>query len=241
MIEAMSSQRDDQLNVLVLDDDEAMRTLLVDLVTRYEHQAVPASTAEEALALLPCWTFQVAFLDHNLPGLEGLLLGEYLRKNNPDMTIALVTGQDDPNLERRSRDLAIRFIAKPFNVAEIMTVIEEHQARARDREEARRGSEDSYHAAPIAEYFAEIEECFDVPSVPARIEERLVQVIKRCVNEMRSPSRYSERDRVMALAGLLAARVLGVSLPRSSSGRTYYEEYDAVMSGLGRKREFSGE
>ncbi|NIX18602.1 MAG: response regulator, partial [Actinobacteria bacterium] len=65
---------------------------------------------EEGLALLPDWTFQLAFLDHNLPGMEGLLLGEYLRDNNPEMTIALVTGSDEPKLERRTRDLKIKFV-----------------------------------------------------------------------------------------------------------------------------------
>ena len=50
--------------------------------------------------------------------------------------------------------------------------------------------------------------------------------------------RYTERDRVLALSGLLAARVLGVDLPRLPSGRTPYEEYDEIMRQHGRRTEF---
>jgi len=234
----VSEQRDDQLNILVIDDDEAVRTLLVDIVSRYDHQVVPATSAEEALSILPFWTFQVAFIDQMLPGLEGMLLGEYLRNNNPDMTISLVTGQDDPHLERRSRDLSIRFISKPFRVAEIVEVIEEHQEVAREREERRRRCEDEDFAPAFTGHVDELESCYDIPNVPSRIEERLIGTIKRCLNDLRSPTRYSERDRVVALSGLLAAKVLGVSLPKVSMGRSMYEEYDQIMRDQGRRTEF---
>lgn len=234
----MSSNWNDQLNILVIDDDEGVRDLLVDIISRDDHQVVPAATAEEALTLLPYWTFQVAFLDHRLPGLEGLLMGEYLLKNNPDMTIALVTGQDDPKVERRSRDLSFRYITKPFQVSDIVAVIEEHQAEARDREERRRRCEDPHYAPPIAEYADEVGACYDVPSVPTRIEDRLVETIKRCLNDLRSSTRYTERDRVVALSGLLAAKVLGLSLPKTSAGLTLYEDYDQIMRQRGRRTEF---
>ena len=109
----------DQLNILVIDDDEAMRHLLVDIVTRSGHQAVPAASAEAGLETLPYWTFQVAFIDHKLPGMEGLVLGEYLRRNNADMTIALITGESDQRLLRQTKALNITFVSKPFDVRQI--------------------------------------------------------------------------------------------------------------------------
>jgi DNA-binding response OmpR family regulator len=228
----------DQLNVLIIDDDPSIRRLLVEIVARQEHQAVPATTAEEGLELLPFWTFQVAFIDHNLPGMEGLVLGEYLRRNNPDMTIALVTAEGDFRLERRSRDLNIAFIPKPFEVRDILQVIEDYLDGAREREQRRRARQDEGFAPPIAEYVEELAAAFAVPNVPARVEARLTETIKRCLNDLRSVGRYTERDRVVALSGLLAARLLGVRLPRASSGRTLYEEYDQLMRERGRRTEF---
>ena len=101
-------------------------------------------------------------------------------------------------------------------------------------------TEDEDFAPPIARHANELAEAFTMPGVPSRIEDRLVETIKRCLSDLRTVGRYTERDRVLALSGLLAARVLGVRLPRAPSGRTYFEEYDALMRQHGRRPEFEG-
>lgn len=228
----------DQLNVLVIDDDPDVRALLVDVLNHREHQAIAVGSAEEGLEMLPTWTFQVAFIDQNLPGMEGMLLGEYLRRNNPDMLIALVTGAADRKLERRSRALSIRVVPKPFDVAQIYELLDDYKAEAEDRRVRRRKREDEDYAPPIARYADELDLCFDIPGVSNRIEGRLVATIKRSLNELRSVNRYTERDRVVALAGLLTAKVLGVDLPRTDEGATLYEEFDELMRTHGRRTEF---
>jgi CheY-like chemotaxis protein len=227
----------EQLNVLVIDDDPSMRELLSEVIHRCEHQVVTAESAEEALQLLPYWTFQVAFLDQNLPGMEGLLLGEYLRKNNPDMMLALVTGDDDRRLQKKSKDLEIVYIIKPFDVDAIHTVLEGYVERARERDARRKGREDALFAPPIADYAADLRACYEIPSVPERLEGRLADTIKKSLLNLRTVGRYTERERVVALAGLLTARVLGVDLPRMGE-RSLYEEYDEVMRQHGRRTEF---
>lgn len=228
----------DQLNVLVVDDSPEMRDLLVAIIHREGHQAVAVESAERALELLPMWTFQVAFLDHNLPGMEGLLLGEYLRRSNPSMLIALVTGEEDPRLPRRSRELSVTFIAKPFDNSDIHRVLETYAEVAKERAERRASAEDGDYEPPIGRFVAELPESFGIPKVPGRIAERLVDTLKRSLANLRSVSRYNERDRVVALSGLLAARVLDVDLPRTSNGLTLYQEYDRLMQSHGRRTEF---
>jgi CheY-like chemotaxis protein len=228
----------EQLNILVIDDDESLRGLLVDIIGRGGHQAVPVASAEEGLELLPFWTFQVAFIDQRLPGMEGLVLGQYLRRNNPDMTIALVTGENDLRLERQTRALAIAFIPKPFSVQDIQGVIDDYLALATEREQRRVSHDDAYFDPPIAEWVDELTASYAVPNVPARIESRIVDTVKRCLNDLKSVGRYTERDRVIALSGLLSAKVLGISLPRLASGRTLFEEYDAIMRQHGRRSAF---
>lgn len=228
----------DELNILIIDDDDALRHLLVDIVTKAGHVAVPASSAEQGLELLPYWTFQIALLDQHLPGMEGLVIGEYLRRNNPDMTIALVTGEHDPKLPKKTKDLSIHYIKKPFDVNEIRDVFATYQAAALAREEKRRAHGDADFAPPLARFMADIDDSFDIPGVSERIEERLTATIKRCLFDLRSVGRYTERNRVLALAGLVTARVLGVDLQRLPSGRTPFEEYDALMQEHGRRTEF---
>lgn len=228
----------EQLNVLIIDDDPAMVELLSRIVTGEEHQVVTVGSAEEALSLLPVWTFHVAFIDHQLPEMEGLVFGEYLRRNNPDMKVALVTAEQGPGLARRAREHGITFIAKPFRNAEILAVLGEYATMAAERDRERRNQTSRDFAPPFAAHAAELGSAFDMPRVPSRIEDRLISTVKRALGDLRSAGRYTERERVIALSGLLAARVLGVDLPKASSGRTLYEEYDAIMIERGRRPEF---
>lgn len=231
----------EQLNVLVIDDDAGTRDLLVNVVLSRGHQAVPAGSAEEGLSLLPSWTFQVAFLDHKLPGMEGLLLGEYLRRNNRDMTIALITGEDDNRLERATRDLSIRYVPKPFDVHVIHELLDETLAAARGRDQRRKERADADFAPPLSAHASVLTEAYGMPGVPGRIEARLAETIKRRLSDLRSVSRYTEQGRVVALAGLLAARVLGLDLRKHSSGTSLFQDYDEIMRQRGRRTEFEAE
>ena len=58
-------------------------------------------------------------------------------------------------------------------------------------------------------------------------------------NSIALASRYTERDRVIALSGLITAKVLGIDLPHASDGLSLYEEYDRLMQEHGRRTEFS--
>jgi hypothetical protein len=91
----------------------------------------------------------------------------------------------------------------------------------------------------FAPFHDTLPESFDIPGVSGRVSRRLTQRIKRALECMRSRRSWDERERVVALSGLLAARVLDVRLPRSRSGRTLYEEYDLLMRRRGLREEFS--
>jgi len=235
----MLPARSECLNVLVVDDDVAMRELVCNIVSREGHRPFPAESAEAGLQMLPMYTFQVAFLDQRLPGMEGLLLGEYLRTNNPEMLIALVTAEDDRALKRRTRQLRVTFIPKPFEVNDIVRAIEAYQASLTQRaEQALMQSADNF-TPRLTDFMDEIESHFDIPGVPGRIEDRLATVIASSLNQLRSPARYSESDRVFAFSGLVAAQTLGIRLSKTSAGLTLFEEYDRLMEMHGRRLEFT--
>lgn len=229
----------DQLSVLVIDDEPQVCELIASAFTRRGDVVVTASSAEEGLEQLPYFTFQVAFVDHHLPGMEGLVLGGYLRRNNPDMQIALITAETDPKLRDQSEGLGLRFIQKPFEIPQLMEVADDFLLLCADRERQRRQQTDPHHVPSFAEHHQDLGALFDLPGVPERIASRLAQRIKECLNHIASSARYTERDRVAALAGLLAARVLGVALPRRRDGTTLFARYDQIMRDQGRRTEFS--
>lgn len=229
----------DLMNVLVIDDDEDMRQLLVDILIPLEHQVFAVSSAEEGLELLPLHTFHLAFLDQNLPGMEGLVLGEFLRRNNPHLHVTLVTGSDDPRLERIARKHGISVIRKPFAVQQIRDVLDTHrdEVRSRREREAERASPE-FHAS-LGAHRDRITERFAPLNVSERVTERITSVVRDALTAMRERREFDEEDRTVALAGLIALDVLGLTAPRSSSGRTLFEEYDALMEKHQRRTEFS--
>jgi DNA-binding NtrC family response regulator len=225
------------LNVLVIDDQAAMRDLLLQILAPEGHLVVAVDSAEEGLAQLPYTRFDVALLDQHLPGMEGFVLGEYLRRNNPHMEIALVTGTHDARLERLAREQGLWFIPKPFEVGQILDVMSAYRAKAKEREATQAAQADPDHAPPLSRYVGELAEVYAMPAAPTRVEERLVQQLRESLRSLKG-SKYTERERVIALSGLLAARVLGLKLPRNAQGETLYEEYDARMREHGRRPEF---
>ena len=67
------------LHALVIDDDPDMRALMVDTLHPEGVQVIPAESAEAGLEQLPFFRFDAAFIDHMLPGMEGLVFGENLQ------------------------------------------------------------------------------------------------------------------------------------------------------------------
>ena len=229
----------EQLTILVIDDDPDMREMLGRILMRHGHLVVTAPSAEEGLEQLPYYTFHIAYLDQNLPGMDGLVLGEYLRANNPTAMVALVTGDTSTCLERAGARSGIRVIHKPFGNDEILDVVTAYReaARLRAEQEAAHGSTE--WAPPVQAYASELAAYFRMPGTPSRIADKLDHAVRQGLNSLRSESRYNERDRVATFAGLLAARVLGVDLPNVAPHTTPWQEYDRIMRARGRRAEFT--
>jgi DNA-binding NtrC family response regulator len=227
----------DALHALVIDDDLGVAELIARILLKEDIQVVVAGSAEEGLEQLPHFVFDLAFLDHNLPGMEGLVLGEFLRRNNPEMQVALVTGEDPSTFEELTRAQGIVLIPKPFEVRDILDLVSRLKSVRRERDAVSNATSSREHAVPIAEHGAGIRDAFAMPGVSQRLVDRIQAVVKERIARIQR-GRYTESERVEAVAGLLAAEVLGVDLQRSADGSTLQQEYDRAMRRDGRRCEF---
>lgn len=231
---------DEQLNILVIDDDPDMRNLFVRMLLPEGHQVFVVESAEEGLALLPYDTFQIAFIDQHLPGMEGLVFGEYVRSNNPHMKMALVTGAAGPAMAKEAQGHHISVIAKPFQAAQLFALIDEYKSDAHERHlQARQKGRQEGKDLHSAEHFAALPKLFGVPSVPSRIEERVIRQAKRCLAHLRSEARYNERDRFSAFSALVTMQVLGIKIPKGPSDQLLTEEFDEIMVARGCRPAFT--
>lgn len=230
------------LTVLVIDDDPQIRELVSRVVLAEGHEAVIAGSAEAGLELLPYHVFDVAILDHRLPGMEGLVLGEYLHRNNPQMEVALMTGDPDPRLHRVAAEAGLVLLEKPFDLGDLEALLARAVKRELQRAEAQAPKvADPNAGGPIelAKHFHALAEAFAAPSVPARLEELLHRRIREALEQIRFRDHFDERARTIAYAGIIAAEVLGIRLPKTRQGVTMAEWYDALMVEFGRPPAFS--
>ena len=120
--------------ILIVDDDDAVRDVLYDLFSE-QHMCHGAATAEKALGFLSEQTYDAVLTDISMPGLSGVELLGYLRSEQPDTPVIVISGIGDrEHAEGLTRLGAFDFILKPFT----LDAVEQSVARALDQSRARR-------------------------------------------------------------------------------------------------------
>jgi CheY-like chemotaxis protein len=77
-------------------------------------ERVEASNADEALQLVGDRQIDVAILDFNMPGKNGLELAAELRDAYPQMPIAVITANVQDEIIARARAVNATFVSKPI-------------------------------------------------------------------------------------------------------------------------------
>jgi DNA-binding NtrC family response regulator len=125
--------------VLVVDDDAAMRDLILSLLEDEGIHAVGAGTADEALERLADLDCDAVLSDIRMPGRSGIeLLGE-IRERRPETPVILMTafGSIDSAVEA-VRSGAADYVTKPFKKDALLVTLEKAFERRALEEENRR-------------------------------------------------------------------------------------------------------
>ncbi|MGQ9632017.1 MAG: ATP-binding protein [bacterium] len=112
--------------VLVVDDEEVVRGLFADMLSRRGYLPSVAESAERALSLIGVIDFSVALLDIRLPGMDGIELLEEIKRLSPDTEVIMMTGYASVETAVQAlRKGAYDYITKPFaNLEEIIFTVE---------------------------------------------------------------------------------------------------------------------
>ena len=121
-------------NVLIVDDDDAVRGILFDLLSdRYECNT--ASTAEEAFQYLEIQNYNAVVTDIAMPGLTGIELLKRIQLKDLDTPVILISGKNGEQDPETLLQLgAFAYVSKPFSLDEIELLV----ARAVGVDEVRR-------------------------------------------------------------------------------------------------------
>jgi CheY-like chemotaxis protein len=121
-------------HVLVVDDDDAVREVLEDLLRTGGHRVTSAKNGSDALDLVNRQEFDLVFTDLGMPGISGWELAAAIKEKSPRLPVVLVTGwgaQLDPEkLEGSGVD---RILSKPFQWMAVLDTIQSLAGRAQAR------------------------------------------------------------------------------------------------------------
>jgi signal transduction histidine kinase/CheY-like chemotaxis protein/HAMP domain-containing protein len=129
------------LDVLVVDDEPAVRDLLCEILGALGHRATAHTSGESTLEFFERGRYQLVVSDLGLPGMSGWTLARRLRTLDPELTIAFVTGWGaEMTDEKVAESGADGFIGKPFGIEDVEALVrltaERRGSRGGERREA---------------------------------------------------------------------------------------------------------
>ncbi|UZP68336.1 response regulator [Desulfovibrio mangrovi] len=102
--------------VLLVDDEEGIRTVLGLSLADMGYRVHTAANGEEALRVFEEVRPHIVLTDIKMPGLSGIDLLERIKKTSPETEVIMITGHGDMNLAIQSiKKDATDFITKPIN------------------------------------------------------------------------------------------------------------------------------
>lgn len=117
--------------VLVVDDVAMNRRLLATLLELDGHEAVPAASGPEALALLEASRFDLVLMDLHMPGMDGIAALGAIRARHPRLPVLAVTGDLSPAAESACRAAGFDgVLSKPLERARLRRAVIEGRAAA---------------------------------------------------------------------------------------------------------------
>jgi CheY-like chemotaxis protein len=106
--------------VLVVDDEETLRNLLVEQLQQYEFVVVAVADGLKALAELQRRHFDAVITDLQMPHLNGLDLLRQSRLAWPDLPVFLMSGNYEDTVELAMARGAYACVSKPVNIGHFL-------------------------------------------------------------------------------------------------------------------------
>ena len=111
-------------SILVVDDEPGMREFLEIMLTKEGYGVSIASNGEEAIEKIGNESFDLAIVDIQMPGINGIEVLRNIREKNNNTTIIMITAFASHESAIEAMKLgAYDYITKPFKIDEIKLVI----------------------------------------------------------------------------------------------------------------------
>jgi len=112
-------------SVLVVDDEEALRTVLSGELANEGYDVKAAADGDEAISEVEKSPFDLVLLDIKMPRMSGFEVLKYIKVNHAKTKVVMLTGFADLKNAIESKKLgADDFVSKPYDLVDLLTTIE---------------------------------------------------------------------------------------------------------------------
>ena len=111
-------------HILVIDDDELIRTLFKKTLEKLGDTVMTASNGAEGIECVKRWDFDLVFLDLKMPGMDGEEFLKQLKDIKPELPITIITGYPGSEMmERVLKQGPFGVMNKPFDSSDIINAV----------------------------------------------------------------------------------------------------------------------
>jgi hypothetical protein len=112
--------------VVVVEDEDAIRTLTRRILSKQGYEVVEAESPEHAITLCEGMKPDLLLTDVVMPGMSGKDLSERLRERHADLRVLFMSGYTDNVMDRYGMDAGgDSLLQKPFNGRELLEAVQE--------------------------------------------------------------------------------------------------------------------
>ena len=110
-----------KIRVLIADDEDGLRTTIAAWLGDEGFEVQEAPNGLEAVKLVQSNDFDIALLDIKMPGMNGLEVLRYVRKNSPTTDTVMMTGMSDVGMAVEAMKLGAReYLTKPVDLDQLV-------------------------------------------------------------------------------------------------------------------------
>jgi CheY-like chemotaxis protein len=116
----------DQRTILIVEDEEPLRTALAGLLEKSGYRVLEARDGSEALSMLRIHASELTamVLDVSLPGVASLEVSRAARGLSPDLRVIVTSAYSEETVESIFGGLAsLRFLRKPMRIADLLKLL----------------------------------------------------------------------------------------------------------------------
>jgi DNA-binding NtrC family response regulator len=111
--------------ILVVDDEDALRTVLSSELEGEGYHVRNAADGQEAINILGNQEFDLILLDIKMPNVDGFEVLKFVKDRQPKTKVVMLTGFADLKNAIESKKLGAEdFVSKPYDLVDLLTTVE---------------------------------------------------------------------------------------------------------------------